>query len=612
MKIYTFVLILTSCLTSLTIASLLPFEEIQLQAQDLSTLSPEEASLVSFPDPSSSTNPKVRDCKVFPGDTDWPSENSWDVLNRTVGGALIRTVPLAASCYEGASYDKTQCDFITQNWQDSSIHVSHPSSVLSPLYQGNTCLPPSLLNATSCTIGGYPTYVLNTTTVSQIQAGVNFARNTGIRIVIKNTGHDFSGKSGGAGALSIWTHNLNAIEYIPEYEDDELGYNGPAFKGGSGVLARDLYQAADAQGMIVVGGEGQDVGVLGGYVLGGGHSPLSSIYGLASDQVLSMSIVLANGSFITTSSTSNPELFWALRGGGGSTFGVVTSVTVRAYPTLPTTTARFSFTAHTMENFMKGVKAYWDLFIALADAGTYSYFFIIPGTIPTFIMLGFVAPNQTTTQVQSLLQPWFSILRSHNTTFLQPPNITTYTSTARALLSTFPTEPLQPDGLIGSRLFPRSALTPSSPLANRTWEAWSESINKGVIIGFNFRAPNIHNLTTSVLPAWRESVFHCIQGSAPWVPGREKEIREEFDGRMERWKAVLGDEVTGSYLGESSPEEVGWQESFWGSNYGRLVGVKKEVDPGDVFWALEAVGSEGWSVKTGAVIPDGDGRLCRV
>ena len=53
-------------------------------------------------------------------------------------------------------------------------------------------------------------------------------------------------------------------------------------------------------------------------MLGGGHSPLSSIYGMAADHLLSMEVVLPSGAFVTASDTSNPDLFWALRGGGGS------------------------------------------------------------------------------------------------------------------------------------------------------------------------------------------------------------------------------------------------------------------------------------------------------
>jgi FAD/FMN-containing dehydrogenase len=195
---------------------------------------------------------------------------------------------------------------------DSS--VSHPSSLLSPLYQGNTCLPPNIAgrNAT-CNLGGYPSYVIKATAFQHVQVGVNFARNANVRLVVKNTGHEFSGRSGGAGSLSIWTHQLNSIHYIPDYKDDVLPYHGPAFTGGSGVLARDIYRAADEKGLVVVGGEGQDVGILGRYIQGGGHSPLSSIYGLATDQVLEMKLVTAEGKFMTAPRTENTDLFWALR-----------------------------------------------------------------------------------------------------------------------------------------------------------------------------------------------------------------------------------------------------------------------------------------------------------
>jgi hypothetical protein len=60
--------------------------------------------------------------------------------------------------------------------------------------------------------GGYPAYVVNATNVAQIQSSVAFAKTNNIRIVIKNTGHDFLGKSLGAGALSIWTHVSGAQE----------------------------------------------------------------------------------------------------------------------------------------------------------------------------------------------------------------------------------------------------------------------------------------------------------------------------------------------------------------------------------------------------------------
>ena len=76
-----------------------------------------------------------------------------------------------------------------------------------------------------------------------------------IRFVVKNTGHDFNGKSGGAGALSVWTHHLKQITYLPNYQSKS--YSGKAIKVGSGVQAEELYAAAKANGVTAVGGEGR-------------------------------------------------------------------------------------------------------------------------------------------------------------------------------------------------------------------------------------------------------------------------------------------------------------------------------------------------------------------
>ena len=64
--------------------------------------------------------------------------------------------------------------------------------MLTPMYQGNTCQPPKYYDSEGCTQGGYSLYVVNASTTAQIQLALNFARNTGIRFVVRNTGHDFS------------------------------------------------------------------------------------------------------------------------------------------------------------------------------------------------------------------------------------------------------------------------------------------------------------------------------------------------------------------------------------------------------------------------------------
>lgn len=122
-----------------------------------------------------------------------------------------------------------------------------------PIYEGKTCLPgtdPALL--ANCTQGGYSLYSVNVSNVAQIQLTVNFARSQNLRLLVKNTGHDYNGRSTGSGALSLWTHNLKDIRFIPNYETRD--YAGPAFKAGAGVQGFELYQAADAHGLTAVSG----------------------------------------------------------------------------------------------------------------------------------------------------------------------------------------------------------------------------------------------------------------------------------------------------------------------------------------------------------------------
>lgn len=88
--------------------------------------------------------------------------------------------------------------------------------------------------------------------MEHIQLAMKFARDTNVRLVIKSTGHDFAAKSMGAGALSIWTHNLDDIVFIKDYEYGD--YQGPAFKLGAGVMVYQIYEAAEKEGVSVVGG----------------------------------------------------------------------------------------------------------------------------------------------------------------------------------------------------------------------------------------------------------------------------------------------------------------------------------------------------------------------
>jgi len=335
---------------------------------------------------------------------------------------------------------------------------------------------------------------------------------------------------------------------------------------------------------------------------------------MGADHVLSFSVVLPSGEFVTASPTSYPDIFFALRGGGGSTFGIVTSLIVKAYPDIPVTTTTFMLSPSAtipIDNFWAGLRIYFNYFIPHSDAGIYTYLKVFPGPIALFQPV--FAPNLTIAQTKALLDPFIADLAKLNISI--NPEYTYHPNFLSAWTVRFPQEGVGGFQLVGSRLFPRSSWLNKTSL-DATFAEWRKSSEVGhFTINFNFapRYAGPGKDTTAVLPAWRETVMHSIQIGA--ITGNETETqlraaRALMDDRQKAWQAVSPD--AGSYLGESDREEVGFHLSFYGKNYERLLSIKREVDPWDVLWAKTAVGSERWQVHTSNVIGDENGPLCRV
>lgn len=491
-----------------------------------------------------------------------------------------------------------------------------------PLYQGRTCLPRLDPNAT-CELGSYPSYVMNVSTVAHVQVALNIARNLNIRLVIKNTGHDYLGKSLGAGALSIWTHNLKDLQFIPNYKSDS-GYQGSAFKVAAGVTVREIYQAAERYNVTVTGGICESVGFAGGYFTGGGHTPMSGYYGMAADNIEAVNLVTADGRFITASNTSHPDLFWALRGGGGSTWGVVTSVIVRAHPKMPIVASTFSYSTGgnvTKEIFWQGLRKFWEMFPTFADAHTYSYFwiYVLPDDQLQFQMTPFWAPGHTIESFNKLIAPWFDHLRSLGIHFT--PKTTLHQSFYQAYNDNWGNETVGAStGFPGNRIFPRGNW--EDPVKfERMFAAIKNTSMSGRTLGGYHQAPrNRLNVDNAVSSAFRHTLSFLI-GMAMLDGGEEstqaqmqKAAKELTEDVLGPWRVVAPEsEFGGSYLNEANVVEPGWQWSFYGMQYERLLELKGKWHPKGVFYATTAVGSEGWEVR------DGDwgtqtqnGRLCRV
>ena len=125
-------------------------------------------------------------CKIGPGDDGWPTDAEWTRFNSTLGGALLKPAPIAASCYaaEKQFFNPSVCANLLNATARSRAFLDDPLNVMTEWPTGNTC-PPTASRTGVCDQGGFPTYVVNATTVRHIQLAINFARNRNLRLVIK-------------------------------------------------------------------------------------------------------------------------------------------------------------------------------------------------------------------------------------------------------------------------------------------------------------------------------------------------------------------------------------------------------------------------------------------
>jgi hypothetical protein len=144
---------------------------------------------------------------------------------------------------------------------EDDFRTDQPAVNLWTFYTNNTCNPPSLMaagTANTCTLGYLPVYVIMATKASHIQAGILFSKKYNLRLLIRNTGHDFMGRSAAWGSLAINTHSFKNKEWIKKYDGpSEDNWTGSAVKLGSGVQGREIYTEAFKQDpkVVVVGGE---------------------------------------------------------------------------------------------------------------------------------------------------------------------------------------------------------------------------------------------------------------------------------------------------------------------------------------------------------------------
>lgn len=440
-------------------------------------------------------------------------------------------------------------------------------------------------------------------------------------IACANPGNiSYFGRSTGAGALSVWTHHLNDIHYTPDWSD--ATYSGPAFTLGSGVMGSQLLQAAASRRLAVVTGSCPTVGVAGGYTQGGGHSALSTSFGLAADQTLSFDVVTAAGTRVTASPSSNPDLYYALSGGGAGNYAVVLALTVKAYPDAPVAGAQLQFLAAntTVDRFQSALERFHALLPGMLDAGATVTYIV---TADAFVISPLTAYNKSSAaDAKAILGPFVTALDDlHIPHQAKYSHHAGYLSHYQQYMGPLPNGNLDVASLqYGGRLIPRTVLDNPRSVTNFSATVHDLVASRVIVVGVALDVSGSGNnnnnnntgsggsgITNGAHPAWRTAAITMQIGtawneSAPWTTmlADQHRMTHDFVPALER-----ATPDGGAYQNEADFRQPNWQQTFFGESYGRLLGVKRRWDPRGLFYVLKGVGSEGWEVGEG-------GRLCRV
>jgi FAD binding domain len=255
--------------------------------------------------------------RLRPSDPDWPAAAAWKRLHSEVNGNLIPVEFPIAACIKDVE-GKACKDLL--------------SIIKNPYYIGDQ---PGLTQTLGWVDAWYTkpsVYAVAAENSNHIAAAVNFAREHNLRLVVKGGGHSYKGTSNAPDSLLVWTRRMHDVilheMFVPK-GCKRTHRPQRAVSCGSGAIWMQAYDAVTTKGGAYVQGGGCTTVGVAGLVQSGGFGSFSKHYGRAAAALLEAEVVTADGEIRIANACTNPDLFWALKGGGGGSFGVVSRVMLR-------------------------------------------------------------------------------------------------------------------------------------------------------------------------------------------------------------------------------------------------------------------------------------------
>ncbi|XP_044716123.1 FAD binding domain-containing protein [Hirsutella rhossiliensis] len=520
-----------------------------------------------------------RQCRCVPGESCWPSDDSWIKFNSTVGGKLIKSVPVAQSCYEGPTQDAKQCKDVNNLWADDDFQTEQP---LGRFYPYNTTCPPD------------------------ISETLQFAQDHDIRVSVVNTGHDLNARIDGFGSLAIWMRNYrNAIEFQGTFQSatqcTQSGWTGHAIHVDGVYQCGDVHKVAQDHNVIIVGGGASSVGANGGWLSGGGHGPASRNYGLGADQLLEADVMLADGRIVIANHCQNADLFRALRGGGPG-YGIVLGTKIKAYPNVNVITAHhltITPQATTDENadLLDAISIMMQSFPDLNEGGYAGLWTIGKGKAEADAIF---------TRVREKLSQFKGKLVIHED-FKEYDD---YWSFYEGELDRgdFPGDTL----LLTSRLLNKEAVQDYDSVRHTveivSGKPEEYTMNLVMLVSGGKVFEDAADTSSGLHPAWRNSSMvlltaRRISKSQTLTAADRQAMADDITFTKGAATKRLAPD-TGGYMNEGDPNDPYYKTTFYGDNYESHRAAKNKYDPNYVFYCPSCVGAEEF-------IDRPDGALCK-
>ena len=563
---------------------------------------------------SCAVSPSLPRCEL--GAACGPTDADWRALAAALTGKLVRPRAPLAPCADAADGDA--CAAALHATQNPWALEDDPGATQSTGWRGAWTAAPS-------------PYAVAAERAEDVAAAVRFARAHRLRMAVKGTGHDYLGRSTDPGALLVWTHAMRAIEVVDAFVPSGCGgAPTPAVHVGAGARWGEVYREVTVKHRRYVQGGGcQTVGAAGGFLQGGGFGSYSNRYGTAAAGLLEAEVVTADGRVRVVNACRDADLFWALRGGGGGTFGIVTRATLRTHP-LPSFHGAVNAEVHARSD--EAFTALLARFVRhfderLRGSAWGEQVQVKPGN-KLVVHMTFVGLD--TAAAKEAWRPFVEWLDAHKeaytTSQVQVIGAPGETLWDAAMLDRVAPGLLSHDDRSGhdevwwssnqgevfthwasytSRWVPQDRFTAARAdetarllfAASRSWPI-ELHFNKGQANAADEAL--LRDRQTAMNPAVYDAVaLAIIASNAPGVPGvpghAPDDAREADDARLVATAMSLLRRAwprSGAYPNEADYFEPEWQRSFWGDAYGRLLAIKRRYDPDGLFGCHHCVGSD--------------------